>query len=271
MKNAFILCTEQGREEPGVWDMAIMKGVFGMAKKGLGKFVAFAAIAGAAAAGVSYVLQYKTFHKELEKDFREFEEDEEEDSQENEEDHSFDPRKLNRNYISLASSRDEFKVAAKDIAQATKNVLKDAGTLFSDTAHEAVSAAVDTAHLAINTMKTKKDELMESRAEGKREDDSDLFEDEGFLDDDYVDDEDLYDYARMEGGDSEEGRRFRTGTPHEEDYSSDLMEEAPAEKPAPAPAPSAAEEQETPAVPEASAEEEPAAKETTVIEEDTME
>ena len=155
--------------------------------------------------------------------------------------------------------------------RATKNVLKDAGTLFSDTAHEAVSAAVDTAHLAINTMNTKKDELMESRAEGKREDDSDLFEDEGFLDDDYVDDEDLYDYARMEGGDSEEGRRFRTGTTHEEDYSSDLMEEAPAEKPAPAPAPSAAEEQETPAVPEASAEEEPAAKETTVIEEDTME
>lgn len=249
------------------WNMAIMKGVFGMAKKGLGKFVAFAAIAGAAAAGVSYVLQYKTFHKELEKDFREFEEDEE-DSPENEEDPSFDPRKLNRNYISLASSRDEFKVAAKDIAQATKNVLKDAGTLFSDTAHEAVSAAVDTAHLAINAVKTKKDELMESRAEDKSEDDSGLFEDEGFLDDDYVDDEDLYDYARMEGDGSEEGRRFRTGTAHEEDYSRDLMEEAPAGQQAPAPAPSAAAE---PEAPEASAEEEPAEKETTVIEEDTIE
>ena len=31
-----------------------------MAKKGWGKFVAFAAVTGAVAAGVSYVLQYKT-------------------------------------------------------------------------------------------------------------------------------------------------------------------------------------------------------------------
>ena len=51
-----------------------------MAKKGFGKFVAFAAVAGAVAAGVSYIFQYKTFHKELEKDFREFEEDGEDDS-----------------------------------------------------------------------------------------------------------------------------------------------------------------------------------------------
>ena len=43
-----------------------------MSKKGWGKFVAFAAVAGAVAAGVSYVLQYKTYHNELEKDFREF-------------------------------------------------------------------------------------------------------------------------------------------------------------------------------------------------------
>ena len=48
-----------------------------MAKKGFGKFVAFAAISGAVAAGVSYVLQYKIYHKELDKDFRELEEDEE--------------------------------------------------------------------------------------------------------------------------------------------------------------------------------------------------
>lgn len=31
------------------------------------------------------------------------------------------------------------------MAEATKNVLKDAGAVISDTAHEAVSAAVDTA------------------------------------------------------------------------------------------------------------------------------
>ena len=41
-----------------------------MAKKGWGKLVALAAVSGAVAAGVSYVLQYKTYHKELEKDFR---------------------------------------------------------------------------------------------------------------------------------------------------------------------------------------------------------
>ena len=47
-------------------------------------------------------------------------------------------------------------MAAKDMAAATKNVLKDAGNLFSDTAHEAVSAAVDTAHIALHSMKEKK-------------------------------------------------------------------------------------------------------------------
>ena len=160
-----------------------------MAKKGFGKFVAFAAISGAVAAGVSYVLQYKIYHKELDKDFREFEEDEEdEDASQSD---SFDPRKINRNYISLNSSRDEFKMAAKDMASATKNVLKDAGNLFSDTAHEAVSAAVDTAHIAIHSMKAKKDDLFEEEDDPKK---GDSFTEEDYLDDDYVDDDDLYDY-----------------------------------------------------------------------------
>lgn len=169
-----------------------------MAKKGWGKLVALAAVSGAVAAGVSYVLQYKTYHKELEKDFREFEEDE--DSEANEasaEDSSFESEKVNRNYISLTSSKDEFKVAAKDMAQATKNVLRDAGSLFSDTAHEAVSAAVDTAHIALNSMKAKKEEWKEDH-EKDEEPAEELIEDEGFLDDDYVDDDDLYDYERLE-------------------------------------------------------------------------
>ena len=39
-----------------------------MAKKGngFGKLVAFATIAGAVAAGISYFTKYKSFHKELE-------------------------------------------------------------------------------------------------------------------------------------------------------------------------------------------------------------
>ena len=96
-----------------------------MSKKGWGKFVAFAAVAGAVAAGVSYVLQYKTYHNELEKDFREFEDNDEE-ADADASDRTIDSRKADRNYISLSSSKDEFKVAAKDMASATKNVLKDA-------------------------------------------------------------------------------------------------------------------------------------------------
>ena len=78
-----------------------------MAKKGFGKFVAFAAISGAVAAGVSYVLQYKIYHKELDKWLPWIEEDEEdEDASQSD---SFDPRKINRNYISLNSSRMNLK------------------------------------------------------------------------------------------------------------------------------------------------------------------
>lgn len=46
-----------------------------MAKKHFGRFLTFAAIAGAAAAGISYFLQYKSFHKELDEDFHDFEDD----------------------------------------------------------------------------------------------------------------------------------------------------------------------------------------------------
>lgn len=46
-----------------------------MAKKGLFKLAALAAIAGAAAAGVSYFIKYREFHRELEKDFHDFEDE----------------------------------------------------------------------------------------------------------------------------------------------------------------------------------------------------
>lgn len=183
-----------------------------MAKKGWGKFVAFAAVTGAAAAGISYVLQYKTYHRELEKDFREFEENSEDGTGDTESKRTIDTRNVDRNYISLSSSKDEFKVAAKDMAQATKNVLKDAGSLLSDTAHEAVSAAVDTAQIALQTVKAKKADFAEEHSREK-DDDSDLFEDEGFLDDDYVDEDDLFDYRRMDGSSSYDSDDFT-----EDDY-----------------------------------------------------
>ncbi|MGN0373162.1 MAG: hypothetical protein ACI4F3_10145 [Enterocloster sp.] len=253
-----------------------------MARKGFGKFVAFAAVTGAVAAGVSYVLQYKTFHRELEKDFREFEEGDEEDLQEKDDDRTIDPRKLNRNYISLTSSKDEFKVAAKDMAVATKNVLKDAGSLLSDTAHEAMSAAVDTAHMAINTAKAKKDEFMAAREKNmeESEEDSDPDEDEGFLDDDYVDDDDLYDYERMEGGSTYAGRGFRTADSSRDDYSDDILDdpapkkaETPAGDETSAPEEAAADSEKAAAEEAPTAEERPeetAPKETATIEEDTI-
>ena len=150
--------------------------------------------------------------KDLEKDFREFEDGGEDRTDEDGTDRTIDTRSLDRNYISLSSSKDEFKVAAKDMAQATKNVLKDAGSLLSDTAHEAVSAAVDTAQIALQTVKTKKADFMDEHSRDK-DDDSDLFEDEGFLDDDYVDEDDLYDYRRMDGSSS-----YDSGDLTEDDY-----------------------------------------------------
>ena len=179
--------------------------------------IAFAAVTGAVAASVSYALRYKTFHSELEKDFREFEDGEGENG-EDEEDRTVDPRRTDRNYISLHASKDEFKLAAKDMAEATKNVLKDAGAVISDTAHEAVSAAVDTAHIALTAVKNKRSEFEEAMDE---EEDTELFEDEGFLDDDYVDEDDLYDYGRMDGDSSPSYVSHH----YPADYSDDLMDE----------------------------------------------
>ena len=59
-----------------------------MAKKHFGKLLTLAAIVGAAAAGVSYVLQYKSFHKELDEDFHDFEDDFDDLFEDDEEDES---------------------------------------------------------------------------------------------------------------------------------------------------------------------------------------
>ncbi len=59
----------------------------------------------AVAASVPILLQYKIYHKELDKDFREFEDEEDDEDDTVQEDTYLDPRKLNRNYISLNSSK----------------------------------------------------------------------------------------------------------------------------------------------------------------------
>ncbi len=171
-----------------------------MAKKGFGKVVALATVAGAAAAGISYFKKYKSFNEELEEDFHDFEGDEEDffDEEEDLEDYKLDEEGLSfvdddedvisfsstdqggstedatapkdarasRKYISLNANTDELKLAAKgllfaagDVADAAKNVLKDAAGIIADTAMEAASAAKDTAQAA----RVKASERMESR------------------------------------------------------------------------------------------------------------
>ena len=114
-----------------------------MAKKGLGKFVMLAAVAGAAAAGISYFRRYQSFNKELDEDFHDFED---------EEDSPVPDSTMTRNYVSLHADKDEFLVAAgdmihaaKDAAGAAKNVMKDAAAIVADTTREAMGAAADTA------------------------------------------------------------------------------------------------------------------------------
>lgn len=74
-----------------------------MAKKHLGRFLTFAVIAGAAAAGISYFLQYKSFHKELDEDFHDFEDDFDEFEDTDDKNTS-----VTRNYVSLSP---EYKAA----------------------------------------------------------------------------------------------------------------------------------------------------------------
>ena len=157
-----------------------------MAKKGFGKLVVFAAVAGATAAGISYLKKYKSFNDELEEEFHDFECGEEDDDdlfeeeevvsimEEEPEVHHEEPEetaeaskepdtekdgeansRASRKYIPLNVSKDELKLAAKDmvtaageIAGAAKSVLKDAAVILSESAHEAAVVAKDTAHIA---------------------------------------------------------------------------------------------------------------------------
>ena len=48
-----------------------------MAKKAFGKLAALLTIAGAAAAGISYLTKYRSFNKELDEDFHDFEDEDE--------------------------------------------------------------------------------------------------------------------------------------------------------------------------------------------------
>jgi uncharacterized protein YpiB (UPF0302 family) len=83
-------------------------------KKKFGKFLALATAAGAVAAGVSYFLKYRSFHKELDQDFHDFE---------HEDDDDFDgslpheSEAASRTYVTLGEKKEETKETAKEAAQ----------------------------------------------------------------------------------------------------------------------------------------------------------
>ncbi len=110
-----------------------------MAKKLLGKIVTLTALGIVATTAISYILKYKSFHKDLEDDFFEFEDD---DTKSN--------TTRDRNYIALSSDKDDFVMAAKDtfeaskgMAGAAKEILKDVGNIIVDNTSAAARAAGD--------------------------------------------------------------------------------------------------------------------------------
>ena len=92
-----------------------------MAKKYFGKLLTLAAVLSAAAAGVSYVLQYKSFHKELDEDFHDFEDDFDgfDDADDNESDSS-SIAATERSYVSLNPEKKDSS-GSDDILKTSEN------------------------------------------------------------------------------------------------------------------------------------------------------
>lgn len=101
-----------------------------MAKKHIGKFLTFAAIAGAAAAGISYFLQYKSFHKELDEEFHDFEDDfdEFEDTDDNDNDSP-----VTRNYVSLTPDRKAEEVKEDGVGEEPDDAADEEVSALSET------------------------------------------------------------------------------------------------------------------------------------------
>ncbi|MEY8337456.1 hypothetical protein AALB16_05375 [Lachnospiraceae bacterium 62-35] len=132
--------------------------------KHVGRWVALAALAGAAAVGISYFAKYKSFHKELEEDFHDFEEGDEDGTES-----SFRESASKRKYVSLNSNKDEFMVAAKDMMSAAKDIVKDTSSIVSDTYRDMASIARDSAVTARDKMSAAKDRVHEKVSEKKDE------------------------------------------------------------------------------------------------------
>ncbi len=113
-----------------------------MAKKCIGKFVAFAALTGAVAAGVSYFLKYKSFNKE----FHDFEGDDDEEDFDGSLPHEAEA--LERTYVTLSEKKSEAKEMAQEAAEDVKDMAEQAVETVKDAVQEAVKKAEDMAETA---------------------------------------------------------------------------------------------------------------------------
>lgn len=127
-------------------------------KKKFGKILALVTAAGAVAAGVSYFLKYKSFHKELDQDFHDFESADEDD---------FDgtlpheSETASRNYVPLGEKKADIQEAAEEI---TKEV-KEAASETVDAVADAAKTAADTAEDAAKTASEDTDALINAAME----------------------------------------------------------------------------------------------------------
>lgn len=120
-----------------------------MSKKNSGKFkfIALAALTGAAAAGISYFLKYKSFNKELDEEFHDFEGDNEENGFDGSLPHESEAAE--RNYVTIsekmAETATEVKEAKDMAAEAAAETAKDAVDVVEDAVGAAADTAADTA------------------------------------------------------------------------------------------------------------------------------
>lgn len=122
---------------------------------GLKKLMFLATVAGAAIAGVSYILKYKEYQRELEGDFGEF-------------DAELGETASDRKYTALKSTTDEFVTAAKDtansakgMASAAKEMLKDVANIITDNVSAAGDVAKDNAKPIFDKAKSSVDPVMD--------------------------------------------------------------------------------------------------------------
>lgn len=154
-------------------------------KGSFGRFLAFATIAGAVAAGISYFTKYRSFHKELEEDFHDFEDDCD--------DYPVDST-MSRNYVPINSNKPgetekTFEQMESAEAEAGEDEFSEDGSSDEESSEAGASPGGE-AFVAAETPMTEAAGSEPASDEDVFLDDSDEDEDDSFLD---LDEEDFLD------------------------------------------------------------------------------